>query len=116
MNVINDFFEQRAEKHAQLKELNESMMYKDFDSIYSPMIEYEYKQLKNIISSKSRDELIKMYEDLRDNKRLITVHAHFETDELTLNTLCDIVFSNVWFNYSSKLCLFIFSNRAVVIK
>ena len=84
------------------------------DFIYSKLVERDYKQIKARIESRNIDELTALYQEMNDKKMLISVHRNISSF-INQNTLKQILVDNIWFEYSKRLCSFMFGHYVIVI-
>lgn len=84
------------------------------DFIYSKLVERDYKQNKVRIESLKIDELVPLYNEMNDKKMLISVHRNIKSF-INQNVLKQILVDNIWFEYSKRLCSFMFGHYVIVV-
>ena len=100
LTIPNEYVEMKADK------------YDDF--LYSKLVERDYKQLKACIESSKIDELVALYHEMNDKKMLIAAHRNI-TSFINHNALKQILVDNIWYEYSKRLCSFMFGHYVTVV-
>lgn len=81
--------------------------------VYLKLVERDYKQLKARIESGKRDELVPLYHEMNDKNLLIEPHKNMSSP-IKPNTLKQILIENIWYEYSKRLCSFMFGHYVIV--
>ena len=84
------------------------------EELYFKLVERDYKRLNERIKTGKRDELVPLYHELQEKNLLINAHRNFNFF-IKPNTLRQILIDNIWYEYSQKLCLFMFGNCVIVV-
>ena len=84
------------------------------EELYSQLVERDYNRLKARINAGTRDQLVPLYHEMNEKKLLINAHRNLSSF-IKPNTLRQILIDNIWYEYSQRLCLFMFGNCVIVV-